>query len=450
LYNWRDPDIDAALARFYTVAEWTMAASIGQDLELRRRAEAVIPGGMYGHQSTALLPDDYPQFFSRGAGAYLWDVDGSRYLDLMCAYGPQLFGYAHEAIDAAAIEQMGRGDPLTGPTALMVELAERLTAMVKHAQWAMFCKNGTDATTMALVTARAHTRRKTVVLAKGTYHGAAPWCTPRPAGTPPEDRANQIFCSYNDVGSLEEAVARAGGDLAAIFASPFKHDAFVDQAMPDPLYARRARELCDERGALLIVDDVRGGLRIARDCSWSIAGVQPDLSSWGKCIANGHPISALLGSEKARAAAASIFVTGSFWYAGSPMAAGLATLSLVASTDYLERIQRLGQKLRAGLHERASSCGFGLRQTGPAQMPLFLFDEDPDLRLGFHWSSQMLKRGVYVHPWHNMFLSAAMTDGDIDAALDAASGAFNDLRSKRAAIKPSPKLQAFFAPKAVG
>ena len=427
-----------------------MAASNRQDLELRRRAEAVIPGGMYGHQSTALLPDDYPQFFSRGEGAYLWDVDGSRYLDLMCAYGPQLFGYAHEAIDAAAVTQMRRGDPLTGPTELMVELAESMTAMVKHAQWAMFCKNGTDATTMALVTARAHTRRKTLVIAKGTYHGAAPWCTPRPAGTTPEDRANQIFCSYNDVESLEAAVARAGGDLAAIFASPFKHDAFVDQAMPAPAYARRARELCDERGALLVVDDVRGGLRLARDCSWSIAGVQPDLSSWGKCIANGHPISALLGSDKARAAAASIFVTGSFWYAGSPMAAGLATLRLVNTSDYLERIQRLGQKLRDGLQERASSSGFGIRQTGPAQMPLFLFDEDPDLRLGFYWSSAMLKRGVYVHPWHNMFLSAAMTDGDIDAALDAASGAFNEMRAQRAAIKPSPKLQAFFAPKAVG
>ena len=169
----------------------------------------------------------------------------------MCAYGPQLLGYAHEEIDAAADQQMRRGDPLTGPTELMVTLAERMTAMVKHAQWAMFCKNGTDATTMALVTARAHTRRKTVVLAKGAYHGAAPWCTPRPSGTTPQDRANQIFCAYNDVESLEAAVAQAGSDLAAIFASPFKHDAFVDQALPEAAYARRARELCDQRGALL-------------------------------------------------------------------------------------------------------------------------------------------------------------------------------------------------------
>jgi glutamate-1-semialdehyde 2,1-aminomutase len=416
-----------------------------RDQELRQRAEAVIPAGMYGHQSTALLPDDYPQFFSRGKGADLWDVDGNRYLDLMCAYGPQLFGYAHEQIDAAAIEQIRRGDPLTGPTELMVSLAERMTGMVRHAQWAMFCKNGTDATTMALVVARAHTQRKTVVLAKGAYHGAAPWCTPRPNGITTEERAHQIFCTYNDIESLETAVSKAGDDLAAIFAAPFKHDAFVDQALPDAAYARRARELCDERGALLVVDDVRGGLRMARDCSWSLVGVQPDLSSWGKCIANGHPISALLGSDKARAAAASIFVTGSFWYAGSPMAAALVTLKLVAESDYLERIVRLGEKLRTGLQERAAARGLSLRQTGPVQMPLFLFDEDPDLRFGFFWCSQMLQRGVYVHPWHNMFLSNAMTEADIGTALDAADESFKALRTNRSTVQSVQKLQAFFA-----
>ena len=141
----------------------------------------------------------------------------------------------------------------------MVELAEAMTAMVSHADWAMFCKNGTDATTMAMMAARAQTGRKTIVLARGAYHGAAPWCTPRPGGTTPEDKANQVFCAYNDIASLEAAVARAGDDLAAIFAAPFRHDAFVDQAAPDPAYARRARELADERGAMLVVDDVRAG-----------------------------------------------------------------------------------------------------------------------------------------------------------------------------------------------
>ena len=415
------------------------------DRALRERAEAVIPGGMYGHQGVGLLPDDYPQFYSRGEGARLWDADGRELLDFMCAYGPNLFGYGHPGINAAFVRQMEIGDTLTGPTALMVELAEAFTGMVGHADWAMFCKNGTDATSMAMVTARAHTRKKTIILAKGAYHGAAPWCTPRRVGVTPEDRANQIFCDYNDVASLEAAVAAAGDDLAAIFAAPLKHDAYIDQVLPDPVYANRARSLADENGALLVVDDVRAGLRIARDCSWSAVGVEPDLSTWGKCFANGHAISALLGNNKARKAASHIFVTGSFWFQAAPMAAALATLKLVRESDYLERIDALGLRLRDGLAERADAAGFGLRQTGPVTMPLFLFDDDPDLRKGFCWSSAMLERGVFVHPWHNMFLCAAMTEADIDQALDAAEGAFKVLQDAAPTLAPVEKLAFLLA-----
>lgn len=417
-----------------------MARTNSRDRELRARAEAVIPGGMYGHQSTALLPDDYPQFFQRGEGAHLWDVDGRRYLDLMCAYGPNLFGYANPEIDAAYVRQLGAGDTLTGPTELMVELAEALTGMVSHADWAIFCKNGTDATSMALSVSRAHTKRRVVVRAKGAYHGAAAWCTPRPAGVIDTDRAHQIFYDYNDVASLEAAVAQAGDDLACIFAAPFRHDAFVDQAEPDPAYARRARQLCDERGALLVVDEVRAGFRLVRDCSWTRLGVQPDLSTWGKCVANGHALSVLLGSDKARTAAASVYATGSFWYQAAPMAAALETLRLIRETDYLERITALGERLRAGLDERSRAAGFGLRQTGPVTLPLFLFDDDPDLRKGFCFASAMLERGVYVHPWHNMFLCAAMTEADIEAALDAAEGAFAELKRQAGGLPPVEKL----------
>ena len=412
-----------------------------KDRALRERAEAVIPGGMYGHQSVRLLPDDYPQFFARAKGAYLWDVDGARLLDLMCAYGPNLMGYGDPAIDDAFRERLDAGDAMTGPSPLIVELAERLTAMVAHADWALFCKNGADATQMALMIARAHTRRKTVILARGAYHGSAPWCASRSAGVTPQDKANQILCDYNDVASLEAAVAQAGDDLAAIFAAPVKHDAFVDQALPDPAYARRARELCDETGALLVVDDVRAGFRIARDCSWSIVGVEPDLSCWGKCLANGHPLSALLGSDKARRAAAAIYATGSFWFAAAPMAAALVTLDRIRESDYLEHIEGLGTRLRQGLAERAAAAGLGFRQTGPATMPLFLFDDDADLRMGFCFASDMLARGVYTHPWHNMFLCAAMSGADIDAALDAAEAAFDVVRGRRPALEPNGKMQ---------
>ena len=412
---------------------------------LLKRAEAVIPGGVYGHMSIARLPDDYPQFFERAEGARIWDVDGKPYIDFMCGYGPNLFGYGHRQINDAFIRQMETADTLTGPTARMVEYAEAFVGMVSHAGWAMFCKNGTDATSMAMVTARAHTRRRKLILAKGAYHGAAPWCTPRRDGTLPSDREHQIFCAYNDVESLEAAATAAGDDLAAIFAAPIKHDAFVDQAAPDLAYARRAREICDRTGAVLIVDDVRAGFRLARDCSWSAIGVQPDLSTWGKCIANGHPISALLGAEHLRDAAANIYVTGSFWLQAAPMAAGLETLRLVRETDYLEHMIGLGQRLRDGLAARAEAAGFGFRQTGPVQMPLFLFDGDKDLRLGFAWCSHMLAQGVYMHPWHNMFLCAAMTEADIDQTLDAAERAFGLLRKEAATLPAVAKMQFLVA-----
>ena len=405
-----------------------------RDRALRDRAERVIPGGMYGHQSVAALPPGYPQFFLRAEGAYLWDADGRRLLDLMCAYGPQLFGYANARIDRAYVEQLAVGDAMTGPSGLMVELAETMVSMVGHADWAMFCKNGTDANTMALMVARAQTGRNAVVRARGAYHGAAQWSNPRKRGVAPSDQAGQHLCDYNDVVSLEAAIAAAGDDLAAIFAAPFKHDVLVDQAAPLPAYARRARELADRSGALLIVDDVRAGFRISRDCSWAKVGVEPDLSCWGKCIANGHPLSALLGSNSARRGAEGIFTTGSYWFAAAAMAASLVTLEMIRTTDYLERIEALGARLRHGLDERSRSHGLSLRQSGPPQMPLFLFDDDPELRTGNAWAAQMVSRGIYVHPWHNMFLSAAMTEQDIDAALDAADASFKAVTKEKSAV----------------
>lgn len=416
-----------------------------QDAALRERALKVIPNGMYGHESVRLLPSSFPQFFSKAEGAYIWDVDGNRYLDFMCAYGPSLLGYRDARVDAAAQAQAALGDTLTGPAPVMVELAETLVDMVDHADWVMFCKNGTDATTMAMSSARAQTGKRIVLVAVGAYHGAAPWCTPIPAGTVPEDRAHIRTYVYNDAASLEDAVRDAGDDLAAIFASPFRHDAFTDQEAPNPVYAQRARALCDETGAMLIVDEVRAGFRIARGSSWTALGVHPDLSSWGKCFANGHPISALLGSDRCREGAGAIYATGSFWLSAVPMAAAIETLRIIRETDYLEHIIAIGERLRDGLDGAAAKHGFTLRQTGPVQMPQIMFDGDPDFRIGYAWAEEMLARGIYVHPWHNMFLCAAMTEADIDRTIDAADAAFAAVVARGDNIPPHPILTALAA-----
>ena len=156
------------------------------DLGLRERAAAVIPGGMYGHQNAGPLPPEYPQFMLSGRGAQVTDVDGNEYVDLMCSYGPVVLGHQHPAVEEAARAQAALADRQNGPGPVMVELAETLVATVRHADWALFAKNGTDATTACCTIARAQTGRKRILLARGAYHGAAPWCTPRPPGTTPE------------------------------------------------------------------------------------------------------------------------------------------------------------------------------------------------------------------------------------------------------------------------
>ena len=431
-----------ALRRSQTFWDGDMSGSSRRDRDLRERAREVIPGGMYGHMSTALLPPEYPQFFSRAAGARIWDADGNPYIDYMCAFGPCLFGYGHAPVEEAVRGQLALGDIMTGPSEIMVDLAEAFVSMISHAQWAMFCKNGTDATTMALVVARAATGRSVILCARGSYHGSAPWCTPRPAGVLPSDRAGVTYFEYGDAESLEAAFRAHAGDVAGVFATPFRHETFADQSLPSREYALAARRLCDEYGALLIVDDVRAGFRLARDCSWSALGVQPDLSAWGKCIANGHPISALLGSNSARAGAERVFVTGSFWFSAAPMAAALAALREIRESSYLEDLIEAGEGLRKGLGALCAAHDFGVRQTGPAQMPQVIFEDDPDFRLGYAFAAECVKRGVYVHPYHNMFLSSAHKPEDVALTLEAMDWALSAVRARRSDLQPHPGVAA--------
>ncbi|MEO6653006.1 MAG: aminotransferase class III-fold pyridoxal phosphate-dependent enzyme, partial [Ilumatobacteraceae bacterium] len=354
----------------------------------------------------------------------IWDVDGNEYVDLMCSYGPIILGHHHAAVDAAAARQAALGDCQNGPATVMVELAERLVDRVEHADWAIFAKNGTDATTTCVTVARAATGRARVLVAEGAYHGAAPWCTPRPSGVIPEDRAQLDSFVFNDVGSVVDAVERAQDDLAAIIISPFKHDAGFVQELVDPEFARALRRICDDTGAALILDDVRCGFRLADGGSWEPVGVQPDLSAWSKAIANGHPLAAVLGTDRFRDAAGSIFVTGSFWFAAVPMAAGIATLDALRSGNAVESMRVTGDRLRDGLAAQAAAHGLTIRQTGPVQMPYLTFDDDTAHERANVWAAESVRRGAYVHPRHNWFLSAAHTDDDIDRALIATDAGF--------------------------
>jgi glutamate-1-semialdehyde 2,1-aminomutase len=391
------------------------------DFDLRRRAAAVIPGGMFGHMSVNRLPDAYPQFYGRSEGTRVWDVDGNEYVDFMCSFGPMILGYKHPRVEAAAASQAEQGDTQPGPAPCMVELAELLVERVAHADWAIFAKNGTDATTTSLMVARAETGRNKVLAAAGAYHGAAPWATLRMDGVPPEERTNLHYYVYNDAASVELAIDEAGaGNVAAIIASPFKHDAGFDQQDVDPAFARRLRELCDELGAALVIDEVRAGFRLNHGGSWEPLGVAPDLSAWSKGIANGYPLAAILGRGRFADAASRIFVTGSFWFQAVPMAAAVATINALRDEDAVAVMEHVGKRLREGFEELAHEAGVPIRQTGPVQMPNLSFPGDKDFTKARAFSAAMLERGVIVHPWHNWFLSAAHDDADVDRFLEAA------------------------------
>jgi glutamate-1-semialdehyde 2,1-aminomutase len=398
------------------------------DRLLRDRARAVIPGGMYGHQSAVSLPPEYPQFMRGGRGARVWDADGNEYVDLMCSYGPVVLGHQHPRVDAAVAAQAALGDCQNAPGPVMVDLAELLVRTVRHADWAMLAKNGTDATTMCCTIARAQTGRRKILAATGAYHGAAPWCTPRPAGTTPEDRANVGYYTYNDLASVQRAAAEAGDDLAAILVSPFRHDAGYDQELADPAFARGLRALCDATGAALILDDVRCGFRLHLGSSWEPLGVDPDLSAWSKAIANGHPLAAVLGGDAFRDGARQVFVTGSFWFAAVPMAAAIATITALGEENAVEAMAHAGAALREGILAQARSWELPVSYTGPAAMPFLTFAGDRDYELANVFTAQALRGGAYLHPRHNWFVSAAMTGADLALVLEATDQAFAAVR----------------------
>lgn len=387
------------------------------DESLRDRALRVIPGGMWGHQAVSRLPAGYPQYFSRGEGARCWDANGRSYIDYMCAWGPMILGYNDPDVEAAAAAQRALGDGLNGPTPKLVELAELFVATVPHADWALFAKNGTDATTACVTIARAGTGRRKVLVARGAYHGAIPWCTPSVAGVTEEDRAHLVFYEFNDAASLEAAADSVKGDLAAIIVSAFRHDLGKPHEMPSEVFARTARRVADAADAALIVDDVRAGFRLDLGGSWELLGIRADLSAWSKAIANGRALAAVAGNDRFREAATKAYVTGSFWTAGVAMAASIATINKLRDTDGIGRMVAAGQRLRDGLQAQAVKYGLPLRQSGPVQMPVFLFDGDENRTIGNRFSLEALQRGVYFHPTHTMFLSAAHTIADIEETL---------------------------------
>ena len=403
-----------------------------QDLALRERAARVLPGGMYGHQSAARLPEGFPQFFARGEGSHIWDADGNEYIDYMCSYGPIVLGHRHPSVERAAAAQAAEGDCFNAPTERIIELAELMTGLIGHGDWAWFAKNGSDATRFALQVARAKTGKSTVLRGERAYHGWGSTWMGGAAGMTPSATDFQLSYTYNDLPSVRAAADEAGDDLAAVVVSAVEYDAAGVWTAPDQEFVQGVRDLCDATGAVLVLDDVRAGFRLDLGGSWASYGVEPDISAYCKAIANGYPLSAVVAKRELEEAAGQFFATGSYWFSGVAMAASIATITTLQETDGTAQIKRAGTLLREGLEAQALSHGVAIQQAGPVQVPSlrFLGDDPATMQIprAMMFTSEAAKRGVYLHPTHNWFMSTAHSDEDIERTLAVTDRAFAQVK----------------------
>ena len=352
-------------------------------------------------------------------------MDGNKYLDLMCAYGPNVLGYNDPDVNEAAKKQIEIENCVTAPSYKMVECAELLCDTVDCADWAFFMKNGTDATSMAIITARAYTRRKKVFFLKGYYHGNQPWAMRADyPGITTEDTANNVILPWFDIGALEDAYDENKGDVAALIAQPYDHGNFYDNRPATKEYWAAVRKFCDDRGVVLIIDDVRTGFRLDIAGSDHYYGFKADMICFCKALANGWNMSAICGQEKFKGAASSVSFTGSYWMSAVPFAACIACIEKMKRLDVPKLFRENAIKLTDGFASAGKKYGFDLVISGEPALFYMRIANDDSLMIHQKWVANCVARGLFVTSHHNHFMNAAITDDDIALAIDIADDAF--------------------------
>jgi glutamate-1-semialdehyde 2,1-aminomutase len=317
----------------------------------------------------------------------------------------------------------------------MIDFAELLVDTVDCADWAFFCKNGGDTTTLAVMAARAHTHRKKIAFFKGFYHGVAPWCQKVDyPGVIPEDVANSIYLPWNDINALEQSFRENKGQIACLIAQPYWHGNFKDNELPAPGFWQQVRKACDEYGVVLIIDDVRAGWRLDLAGSDHYYGFKADIICFCKALANGYNVSACCGREEFRNAVSSLSYTGSYWLSAVPFAAGIACINKMKRLNLPALLAEKGKKLGDGLVQTAEKHGYKLHFSGEPALFYLRVEEPgekpgdtPQLLTHQRWIAEMVKRGAYVTGHHNHFINAALSDADIEATVAIADEAFSAL-----------------------
>ena len=390
------------------------------------KAKQVIPGGIFGHYKYAVR-ESGPKFFSKSEGAYFWDLDDNRYVDLMCGYGPSILGYNHPEVEEAFKSSSDKGNTVSIASPVMVDLASKLVDMVDIADWALFGKNGGDATSLAVMIAREFTGKKKIIKIDDGYHGVAPWMQDknRP-GVIASDSEHVIKIKWNDLEELENLLGQDNNDIACFISSPYDHPVSRDNSLPKEGYWEKVTSLCKAHGILTIVDDVRSGFRINLKGSNVAFGFSPDMICFGKAIANGHPLASLVGKEEIKTAAERVYFTGTQFFSAPPMAAAIATLNELEKVDAPTKLIDYGKKLNARLEAVASEKGFNLVSSGVPSMPYYRL-EGQSFETHIKWIDECVKRGVYMLSYHNHFISLAHKEEDIDFIESAARQAFESL-----------------------
>ncbi|MBR3868444.1 MAG: aminotransferase class III-fold pyridoxal phosphate-dependent enzyme [Clostridia bacterium] len=400
-----------------------------------KRAVDVIPSGIYGHLGPAeglwVPTTSWPFFSERAEGSYMWDVDGNKYIDYMCAYGPNVLGYNDPDVNAAAMKQAEIANCTTTPSYKMVEFAELMVDTVASADWAFFAKNGNDTTQAAIMCARYHTHKKKIIFVNGFYHGVSMWTQKLDyPGVLPEDVANNLYVDWNDIPALEKLIAENKGEIAAFIATPYMHGNFLDNELPAEGYWQKVRKLCTENDIVLIVDDVRCGFRLDLAGSDHYYGFEADLICFCKALANGWNVSCLCGKDFLKSAMSGLSYTGSYWMSAVPFAAGIACIEKMKKLDTPTMFKKLGTQLTNGLKAAAANNGFDLVVSGEPALFYLRIANDDSLFLHQDWVQEMVSRGIFITSHHNHFINASLTEDDIKYTIEVADDAFKAVRKR--------------------
>jgi glutamate-1-semialdehyde 2,1-aminomutase len=422
--------------------------------ELFERARRVIPGGVNSPVRAFRAVGGTPRFIARAEGAYMFDVEGKRYIDYIGSWGPMILGHRHPAVEEAVHRAVDQGLSFGAPTEREIELAEEILRHVPSMEQVRLVSSGTEAAMSALRLARGATGRSSIVKFEGCYHGhadallvkagsgLATFGHPTSAGVPESVVQHTLVLEYNSVAQLDEAFALHGPKIACVMIEPIAGNMnFVRSSLP---FMQRLRELCSQHGALLVFDEVMTGFRVGLGgaqalYAGSLPGFAPDLSIFGKVIGGGMPLAAFGGKRSVMeqlAPLGPVYQAGTL--SGNPVATacGLATLREIAKPGFFDALAERTRVILAGLIDAAEAAGIAMVGDCEGGMFGFFFASELPRRYGdvmatdsarfnrfFH---AMLDRGVYFAPalYEAGFVSAAHTRADIAATLDAAAASF--------------------------